>query len=183
MTAPRPPAANPDELFDIVDAHDRVVGRAPRGEVHAKNLIHRATHVLLHDAHGRLLLQRRSPAKDTFPGCWDSSCSGHLDAGEDYPEAARRELGEELGFFDDKLQLRPVVKLPTCAQTGHEFIQVYVMGPASGPFDPNPAEITETRWVTVAELDAMLRDTPGIFAGALRLLWSRYRGEILRAIG
>jgi isopentenyl-diphosphate delta-isomerase type 1 len=183
MTAPRPPAANPDEIFDVVDAQDRVVGRATRGEVHAKNLIHRATHVLVHDAAGRFFLQRRSLGKDTFPGCWDSSCSGHLDAGENYPDAARRELGEELGFFDESLALRPVVKLPTSPETGHEFIQIYVMGPTSGPFDPNPAEIIDGRWVTAAELDAMMRESPDLFASAVRLLWARYRDEILRAVG
>src|ERR1700722_15312119 len=95
--------ANPDELFDVVDADDRVIGEAPRREVHARKLLHRATHVLVHDANGRLFLQRRSLGKDTFPGCWDSSCSGHLDAGEDYPEAARRELGEEIGLHDESL--------------------------------------------------------------------------------
>ena len=106
---PREPAFNPDELFDIVDHDDRVIGQAPRREVHARHLLHRATHVLVHDPNGRLFLQRRSMAKDTFPGCWDSSCSGHLDAGEDYPAAARRELGEELGWHDASLPLRPLV--------------------------------------------------------------------------
>src|SRR5271163_326450 len=69
--------------------------RAPRREVHARKLLHRAIHVLIHDAQGCLFLQRRSMGKDTFPGCWDSSCSGHVDAGEDYFTAARRELVEE----------------------------------------------------------------------------------------
>ncbi len=89
-----------EDIFDIVDEQDRVVGRAPRREVHAKNLHHRATHILVHDAAGRVFLQRRSLTKDTFPGCWDSSCSGHVDTGEDYETAARRELGEELGWHD-----------------------------------------------------------------------------------
>ncbi len=103
--------ANPDELFDVVDHEDHVLGQAPRHEVHAKGWLHRATHVIVHDAEGRIYLQKRSPAKDTFPGCWDSSCSGHLDAGEDYAVAARRELGEELGCHGMGLPLRPLVKL------------------------------------------------------------------------
>jgi isopentenyl-diphosphate delta-isomerase type 1 len=179
MSAPRPPAADPSELFDVVDAQDRVIGRAPRGEVHAKKLLHRATHVLVHDAAGRLFLQRRSLGKDTFPGCWDSACSGHLDAGENYPTAARRELGEEIGWHDASLPLRPLVKLGACAETGHEFIQIFLLGPISGPFDLNPAEITEGRWVTPEELDAWMRERPAEFASALRLLWSRYRDAIL----
>src|SRR5271154_3794999 len=104
-------AADPDELFDVVDLDDRVVGQSPRRKVHARKLLHRAVHVLIHDINGHLFLQRRSMGKDTFPGCWDSSCSGHVDAGEDYIIAARRELGEELGWRDPAVPLRPLLKM------------------------------------------------------------------------
>jgi isopentenyldiphosphate isomerase len=63
--------ANADELFDVVDLADRVVSQAPRREVHANNLLHRATHVLVYNPAGQFFLQRRSMTKDTFPGCWD----------------------------------------------------------------------------------------------------------------
>jgi len=176
-------AANPDELFDVVDLDDRVIGRAFRREVHARKLLHRAIHVLIYNSNGHLFLQRRSPGKDTFPGCWDSSCSGHVDAGEDYPGAARRELGEELGWHDTRLPLRPLLKLHASPETGYEFIQIFLLGPLSGPFDLNPEEITEGRWIVPAELDILIDEYPDHVAGALRLLWLRHRGEILAAIG
>jgi len=183
MSRPRPVAADPNELFDVVDAQDRVVGRAPRGQVHAQKLLHRATHVLVHDAEGNLFLQRRSLGKDSFPGCWDSSCSGHLDAGEDYPTAARRELGEEIGWHDTSLPLRPLLKLSACPETGHEFIQIYLLGPIAGPFDLNPAEISEGRWHTPAEIDALIAAHPDHVAGALRLLGSLHEvGTRLRRV-
>lgn len=178
-----PKAANLDELFDVVDDGDHVVGQTPRGEVHARKLLHRAVHVLVHDGTGRLFLQRRSMGKDTFPGCWDSSCSGHVDAGEDYPMAARRELGEELGWHDASLPLRPLLKLPASPETGYEFIQIYALGPISGPFALHPEEISEGRWIVPSELDLLIEQTPGQFAGALRFLWSHHRAEILAAIG
>ena len=31
-----------EEIFDVVDQDDRVIGQAPRSEVHAQNLLHRA---------------------------------------------------------------------------------------------------------------------------------------------
>jgi isopentenyl-diphosphate delta-isomerase len=174
--------ANPDELFDVVDRDDHVIGQAPRREVHARHLLHRATHVMVHDANGRLFLQLRSLSKDTFPGCWDSSCSGHLDAGEDYLTAAWRELGEEIGWHDQTLSLRPLLKLSASPETGHEFIQIYILGPISGPFELHPDEITEGRWITPAELNLLIADHPDKVASALRLLWSRHRAEILAAI-
>src|SRR5450432_314688 len=87
-----------EEFFDIVDARDEVIGRELRGVVHARGLWHRAIHVLIFDGAGRVFLQKRSKSKDTAPGLWDSSCSGHVDSGEDYDSAAQRELGEELGL-------------------------------------------------------------------------------------
>ena len=177
------PFSHPDELFDVVDLDDRVVSQAPRREVHARKLLHRAVHVLIHDESGHLFLQRRSMSKDTFPGCWDSSCSGHVDAGEDYPTAARRELGEELGWPDASLPLRPVLKLNALPETGFEFIQIYLMGPLSGPFELNPDEIIEGRWIVPDELDILISEYPDHVAGALRLLWSQHRAELLAAIG
>jgi isopentenyl-diphosphate delta-isomerase len=138
--------------------------------------------VIIHDANGHLFLQRRSPSKDTFPNCWDNSCTGHVDAGEDYLTAARRELGEELGWHDQTLPLRPVLKLPAGPETGHEFIQIYVGGPISGPFTLHPDEITEGRWITPGELDLLIAEFPDHVSGALRHTWQHHRAEILAAI-
>ena len=46
-------AAPSIEYFDIVNDRDVVIGRAPRAEVHAKRLLHRAVHILVFDRQGR----------------------------------------------------------------------------------------------------------------------------------
>ena len=83
-------AQNLDELFDVVDAQDRVTGKLPRREVHARGLRHRAVHMLVVNGAGRVFLHKRSMAKDLFPGVWDSSAAGHVGAGEDYDGTAAR---------------------------------------------------------------------------------------------
>jgi isopentenyl-diphosphate delta-isomerase type 1 len=171
-----------EEIFDIVDAEDRVIGQAPRREVHARHLSHRATHVLVHDEAGRVFLQRRSLTKDAFPGCWDSSCSGHLDTGEDYETAARRELGEELGWHDARLPLRPLLKLATSAATGHEFIQIYALGPVAGPFTLHPEEIIDGCWLAPEEIMAWIERDPEAFASAARSLWTEHRETVLAGL-
>jgi len=171
-----------DEIFDVVDGEDRVIAQAPRREVHAKKLLHRAVHVLVHNEARQLFLQRRSLTKDTFPDCWDSSCSGHVDAGENYLTAARRELDEELGWHDATLPLRPLLKLTASPETGYEFIEIFVLGPISGPFELHPEEISEGRWVAPQEFDAWLEKSPGQFASALRFLWQHHRDKIVAAL-
>lgn len=86
------------EWVDIVDEHDRVIGRASRAEVRARNLLHRNVAVLCEDAHGRIYLHQRSPTKDLFPSLHDVFIAGVVGAGESYDAAAVRELGEELGI-------------------------------------------------------------------------------------
>ena len=101
--------------------------RATRREVHATGLWHRAVHILVFDGTGRVLLQKRSMLKDLSPGLWDSSCSGHLDAGEDYDAAAIRELAEEIGAVIHEPRLLGVVEnhFTYAGQPGHEIVFVF----------------------------------------------------------
>ncbi len=94
-----------EEIFDVVDFHDQVVGEAIRSDVHGNPaLIHRVAHVLVFNGKGELYLQKRSLTKDVQPGKWDTSVGGHLDKGESYSVAAKREMEEELGIDSGKIQ-------------------------------------------------------------------------------
>lgn len=89
---------NQDEVFDVIDHRDRVIGTATRGEVHKDpSLVHRGIVILVFRS-GELFLQKRSMTKDAFPGLWTCSVAGHVDSGETYEHAAERELMEELGI-------------------------------------------------------------------------------------
>ncbi|MER6471869.1 NUDIX hydrolase [Streptomyces collinus] len=86
-----------DEILDIVDEHDRVVDRVPRGEAYARGLRHRCVFVQVRDAAGRLFVHRRTATKLVFPSLYDLFVGGVVGAGESYDEAALREAEEELG--------------------------------------------------------------------------------------
>ncbi|GHH92268.1 NUDIX hydrolase [Streptomyces capillispiralis] len=86
-----------DEIIDIVDENDRVIGRSSRGEAYARGLRHRCAFVLARDAEGRIFVHRRTPGKQVFPSLYDMFVGGVVGAGEDYDEAALREAEEELG--------------------------------------------------------------------------------------
>ena len=42
-----------EEIFDVVNERDEVVGQQPRSEVHRLGLMHRSVHVLVFNAAGR----------------------------------------------------------------------------------------------------------------------------------
>ena len=97
-----------EEIFDVVNECDEVIGQQTRSEVHRMGLRHRAIHLLVYNSIGELFLQKRSIKKDCFPDTWDSSASGHLDSGEDYDSCILREPREELGL---KLKQPPCLRL------------------------------------------------------------------------
>ncbi|WP_221351318.1 NUDIX hydrolase [Streptomyces beigongshangae] len=86
-----------DEILDVVDEHDQVVGRARRGDVYARGLRHRCVFVQVRDAAGRLFVHRRTSVKLVFPSLYDMFVGGVVGAGESYDDAALREAEEELG--------------------------------------------------------------------------------------
>lgn len=163
-----------DELFDVVDEEDRVLRQATRGEVHANGLLHRAVHVFAINRHGELLLQRRSRLKDVHPGVWDSSVAGHLDAGEDYADAARREMAEEMGIEDAEAE--EIGRIPPSAATGWEHVRLFLVRWDGTPQFPC-AEIDATIWVGPDELDAWITARPQDFATGFLECWQLARGR------
>jgi isopentenyl-diphosphate Delta-isomerase len=160
-----------DEWFDVVDERDEVVRRATRRDVHAHGWWHRAVHVLVFDSEERVFLQKRSMLKDLSPGLWDSSCSGHLDAGEDYDSAAVRELAEEIGVRTAVAPQR-WFRLEPCEATAWEFVWVYRLG-YNGPITLEPLEIQYGEWVAPAEVSRRIAVRPAEFCPSFRLVWSR----------
>ncbi|MFF3913532.1 NUDIX hydrolase [Streptomyces sp. NPDC001852] len=86
-----------DEILDIVDENDQVIGQCPRGEAYANGLRHRCVFIQARDAAGRLFVHRRTATKLVFPALYDMFVGGVVGAGESYDEAALREAEEELG--------------------------------------------------------------------------------------
>src|SRR5947208_11796733 len=148
------------ERFPLVDENDRQISTASRLEVHENNFRHRAVHILIFNHAGEILLQKRSPWKDRHPLLWDSSAAGHVEANEDYDEAAGRELMEELGA---SATLDCIGKLPASEKTGQEFIMVY-RGEHDGPFNFPWEEISAVEFFPTEIVDRWVANKPENFA-------------------
>ena len=158
-----------EEIFDVVNECDEVIGQQTRSEVHRMGLRHRAIHLLVYNSIGELFLQKRSIKKDCFPDTWDSSASGHLDSGEDYDNCILREPREELGL---KLKQPPkrLFKIDACVETGQEFVWVYKLF-HEGPFQLDPEEISDGGWFSMRQIDDWIAASPKDFAPAFVLIW------------
>ena len=101
------------ELLDIRDETGEITGRVrERGMVHMDGDTHGTAHIWIvrerEDGTYDLLLQKRASCKDAYPGCYDISAAGHVQAGEDFLPTALRELEEELGIIASEKELEYV---------------------------------------------------------------------------
>jgi 16S rRNA (adenine1518-N6/adenine1519-N6)-dimethyltransferase len=165
----KPEAMQQDEL-PVVDESDHVLRSASRPEVHGNNLLHRAVHILIFNKIGDLYLQKRSPCKDRHPLLWDSSAAGHVEAGEDYDEAARRELKEELGI---DVPLERVVKLPASERTDYEFVWLY-RGRHDDDFHLDRTEIEYGGFFPKTIVSGWIKARPEEFAPGFAECWKAY---------
>lgn len=112
-----------------------------------------------------VLIQKRSMLKDVFPGAWDISSAGHVDAGEECDAAAVRELTEELGVTEllDYTTLEFLFEIRVyCVRDGtfidNEYANVYGVWVSDDAmknhlhFKLQATEVDEVRWISVKEL-------------------------------
>jgi isopentenyl-diphosphate Delta-isomerase len=137
-------------------------------------------HVFLVNSSGRIFLHQRSLTKDTYPGLWNSSCAGHVAAGDDYDVTVVRELEEELSC---RLSAAPqrLFRVDPCVETSEEFVWVY-RARADGPFVLNAAEIQRGDWFSAESIDAWVARAPEQFARSFLFLWPRVRGILATAL-
>jgi isopentenyldiphosphate isomerase len=157
---------DPDEVFDLVDLTDRVIGSVRRGDAHHdSNLIHRSVQVIVFASDGSTLLQWRAANKDLFPGYLCASASGHVMAGDGYAETAQRELIEELGvnpailFLDKQL---------VCSEMETEITALFISR-CDGPFTFSPTETDGGDFLPLDDALALRSDLEARITPALRV--------------
>ncbi len=161
------------EAVIAVNEFDEILGPISKFESHnGVGQYHRAFSVLLFDSAGRLLLQKRASHKITFPNVWANTCCSHpLFSDEEKSEiksvgvknAAIRKLEQELGINPTQVPLEKfhfVTKMRYQARQDQDWIEREIdhclVIHADVEINPNPNEVSETRWVNQDELEEML---------------------------
>lgn len=162
-----------EEQIDILNPDGSFAGYARgRTEVHAKGLWHRTVHIWAFDEDGRVLFQLRSHVKENNPSLLDTSCAGHISAGDDSKHAAIRELHEELGVT------KQIEDLEYLFESGHnsvlnngsyfdnEYYDTYricLSSEEAASLVPQPGEVDDFVWMTVEEFLEFHEEHPDKF--------------------
>ncbi len=148
----------------LVDEDDNILGEVSRLEAHQNNLNHRIAVVYLANEKGQILIQVRDD------GRLDHSSAGHVDPGESYIEAAKRELEEELGVNNvvlKKIGHTQSVNVKYRGQTITHTFDVFLV--QTDPVKINEEEIKKVYWADPKEVfEDMQNDSSDKYTGAFR---------------
>jgi isopentenyl-diphosphate delta-isomerase len=163
----------------LVDTGDVEIGTADKLDAHRRGLTHRAVSVLVRNRQGALLLQRRSAGKYHSSGLWANACCSHPFPGESAAVAAGRRILEEMGL---ECALEPLFVTHYRAEVSDGMIEdevVHVFGGTyDGPIAPNPGEVSEWKWMTLAELKSQMQARPDHFAVWFRHYFAQHADAI-----
>ncbi|MBT4066107.1 MAG: isopentenyl-diphosphate delta-isomerase [Euryarchaeota archaeon] len=179
-----------------VTENDEIIGPVSKLDSHHQTgMYHRAFSVLLFDSSGRLLLQRRAAHKITFPNIWANSCCSHPLHSDDEMEprndlgvkrAAIRKLEQELGINPNQIDIEKfefVTKMRYQARQDENWIEREIdhclVIHADVEVNPNPNEVSEIKWVSQEELEALLiaEDPENVIAPWFRCIAARMMND------
>ncbi len=164
-----------EEIIDIVDENDNVIGTNTKKNAHLNKLWHRTAHILIFkdESLNETLLQKRSKNKDQYPGLL-AQMGGHLNSGDTYLQGALRELCEEMlvGLTFPNVDLTPLFKLKD--EFDHEFRLVY-RWVYSGPFKADSKEVEDFFFVKLSELFDDIKKNPQKYTPGCKFIFSEYQ--------
>lgn len=146
---------NTDELLDLVDENDKVIGTIMRSQSMTVNRepkgYLRAAELFIRNREGKLWIPRRAPHKAIAPNSLDYSASGHVASGETYVQSALREISEELNLSLEPKDLKLLHIFPPTGDEPKFFRAVFVYESNEAP-NYNKDDFTEYYWLSAEEL-------------------------------
>ena len=163
----------------LVDRDDNALGASGKLLAHqAPGLLHRALSVVLWTPDGKIVVQRRSPAKYHFAGLWSNSCCSHPRPNEPVLDAATRRVRDELGVVVSDLSVvNRFVYSARDDSTGLVECEVdhVLVGCVEDDLEPDPNEIVDLELAGLQQLESWFAAEPCRFSP-----W--FSGVMLRAV-
>ena len=145
-----------DELLDIVNENDEVIGQKYRSNVYQqKSSNFRVINAFVINDKNEIWIPTRTADKKLFPLCLDASVGGHVSAGEEYITAFQRETMEELNIDTNKVSYKLLTKLTPHDNKVSAFMHLYAIYSNETPAY-NPKDFSHDMWVNIKKLKDMI---------------------------
>lgn len=158
------------EYYDEVDKRDIPTGRKiTKQQAHDEKLVHRCVAVFVFDKKGNLYVQPHVKSN----GRLDHTVGGHVDDGEDYLTAAKREMAEEIGLEDVELEELATSYYSQERTQVHMFAIYRCTAPDDWVFEPND-EVHELKLMKLEEIVGQMNSNPENFTGGFINTMKKY---------
>lgn len=139
------------EILDLVDENDQVFDTLPRDEIYANDLKHiRVIELFIRNKDGKLWIPIRGLHKRIAPGGFDVGAGGHVEHGESYEEALRKEVGEVLFWNIDEFKVVQLGKYGP--KDGLNTVSMVCEIETGLEPTLNPEDFTSAEWITPSDL-------------------------------
>jgi isopentenyl-diphosphate delta-isomerase len=155
----------------LVDESDNAIGVMEKMEAHHRGVLHRAFSILLFNAKGEVLLQKRSAKKYHSAGLWTNTCCSHPLPDEPVELATRRKLKQEMGIdLQPEFAYKFIYKAPLDhGLTEHELDHVFV-GQFEGEPSINTDEVEAWKFVDLEKLKEDVQRNPDAYTAWFKLI-------------
>jgi isopentenyl-diphosphate delta-isomerase len=159
-----------DEMVDVIDENDNVIGSVWKSEAHSKGLLHRTVIAEVIGPDGKWTLVKQSSDRQDA-GLLVNPIGGHVSSGETEDEAIKREAFEEYGLkenFEFKLIGKNVFNRDVNGRhENHLFILYEIYTDKKPVLNEESIGFERFSFVDIAK---GIRETPEKFGGAFHFV-------------
>lgn len=163
-----------EEQVIIIDDNNNQVGIVPRSVMREKMLLHRASAILVFNSKKEIFVHQRSFNVDRLPGYFDLKAGGVVAAGETIKENALREVKEELGLKNPRLNFLFSVKSEGLKTDAPSFQNVFQCLD-DGPINLQKEEITQGMFLPIHKIKELIQKEK--FVPEAKLIFNKYLEE------
>ena len=166
------------EILNLVDENDNLIGEIERDKAHSQGLWHRSATVFVFNKKNKLLIQKRALNMD-WPNLWCGSASGHVLFNETYEKAAQRELKEEIGIQCDFKPYGKIVEenISPSGLINKEHKKLFVCH-SDGPFKIQREELSKIKFISIKKLKKLMLKKPERFTPGFKQEFKYYLDKI-----
>ncbi len=144
------------ELWDVYDHCFRKTGKLhERGNPLGPGEYHLVVAIFPVNSDGQVLIQKRNASLKLLPGIW-AATGGSAIQGEDAWDACRRELMEELGIAATRENAELIAMFKRI--DSYNAVWLIHTDVKAEELSLQAEEVSDARWVTLAELKAMAKE-------------------------
>lgn len=143
-----------EEILDIINEHDEVIGQGTRAQIHADGSLHRIADIWFYNKNGQVLYQKRSFKKDNSPGLLGFSVGGHVEAGSTLIHTVIREIKEEAGLDVTAGDITFLAKVHCLSTKENQLKNIFAYHFTGKPEDliSDPNEVEYFEWWNIEDI-------------------------------